>query len=357
MKHAIARYIGFKNNEGLPSFQRRELSHDYKKNIELAFKILVQSLQNNRYDLDNLRVNDLNAEIVGKIYDFIMQLGLSDRSINKYLSYYTSCINWYKDEYEVSFKNWFEKIKRHQLNPKPESISKSEHERLMEQITPEKGIREYENGVKHMRNFYRSWLADGFRLALETGRRREEIINLKFKDIIEENGIPIYIIYEDIKVNNIQNRKTEKNKKYGYIPITNNLHKLLLKLGYEENKGQDKYILAPEVEINRKRVMSDVLSRGFSHYYKQLNTGRELTFKSYRKAYITSLSIYLIQSEVVRKFTGHSDSAVIEKHYLDKKEMAKSLRNFEVFPKEIERKIELDEIRKEQNIDQKSIEK
>ena len=37
--------------------------------------------------------------------------------------------------------------------------------------------------------------------------------------------------------------------------------------------------------------------------------------------------------------------------------MAKSLRNFEVFPKEIDRKNELDEIRNEQTIEQKSIEK
>ena len=185
-------------------------------------------------------------------------------------------------------------------------------------VTPQsRPVREYENGVKHMRNFYRPWLADGFNLALETGRRREEIINLKFKDITEENGMPIYIVYEDIKVNKIQNRKTEKNKKFGYIPVTNNLHKLLIKLGYEENKGKDKYILAPEVEINRNRVMSDVLSRGFSHYYQQLNTGRQLTFKSYRKAHITSLSIHLIQSEAVKRVTGHSDSGVIEKHYID----------------------------------------
>lgn len=90
--------------------------------------------------------------------------------------------------------------------------------------------------------------------------------------------------------------------------------------------------------------MSDTLSRGFTHYYDQLNTGRELTFKSLRKAYITNLEIFM-GSGKTKAITGHSDNQVIERNYIDKKEMAKAARGFNVFSAEAERKDDLKEIR------------
>jgi hypothetical protein len=93
--------------------------------------------------------------------------------------------------------------------------------------------------------------------------------------------------------------------------------------------------------------MSDVLSNGFSHYYNQLNTGRKLTFKSLRKTYITNLQIYFSGSGDTKAITGHSDNQVIERNYIDKKEIAKASRGFSVFSKETERADELKEIRTE----------
>jgi hypothetical protein len=91
--------------------------------------------------------------------------------------------------------------------------------------------------------------------------------------------------------------------------------------------------------------MSDVLTRGFSHYYEQLNTGRELTFKCLRKTYITNLQIFFSGNGDTKAVTGHSANQVIEENYIDKKEIAKASRNFNVFSKEHERAEELNEIR------------
>ena len=120
------------------------------------------------------------------------------------------------------------------------------------------GNKEYATGKKRVRNFYRPWLADAFRVALETGRRREEIINLKFSDIVMENNGVSFIKAEDYKVNRIQNRKNESVKKYIFIPVTKSLKELLIHLGYEKYKETGNYILAPEIQNKRTRVMKEV---------------------------------------------------------------------------------------------------
>ncbi|RPH33041.1 MAG: hypothetical protein EHM93_06935 [Bacteroidales bacterium] len=103
--------------------------------------------------------------------------------------------------------------------------------------------------------------------------------------------------------------------------------------------------------------MSDVFSRGFTHYYSQLNTGKNLTYRCLRKSYITGLKIYLSRSNDLIKTTGHSSNAIVESNYIDKVEMAKALRNFCVFPDEYERTKELAEVREKANAKQTQINK
>ena len=71
------------------------------------------------------------------------------------------------------------------------------------------------------------------------------------------------------------------------------------------------------------------MSKGFSHFYNQLETDRHLTFKCLRKTYITRLALSLgLNARVV---TRHSGDDVLNKHYLDEKVLSKVARDFEVF--------------------------
>ena len=71
------------------------------------------------------------------------------------------------------------------------------------------------------------------------------------------------------------------------------------------------------------------MSKGFSHYYNKLNTGRKLTFKCLRKTYITHLALSLGLN--ARVITRHSSEDVIIKHYLDERIITKVADGFEVF--------------------------
>jgi integrase len=343
------------NGEGVPAHEKRERSQEHIKDVERALKLLVECLKENRYNLSTLEVEEINNEMVGKVFTFLEEKKYSARTFNKVIGFYTSFISWYSKEYDILMRNYFERIHRKNLNPKPESITYKEFEALLEKVIPENGLKEYENGVKPERNLYRPWLVHGFLLALETGRRREEVINMKWNDIKESEGTQ-FIKIEDFKVNRIQNRIKPEEKKFVYVPITESLSELLKEMGEDKYKGTNKFILAPESTISRKKVMADILSKGFSHFYKQLNTGRNLTFKCLRKTYITRLEIFMGHANT-KAITGHSDDSVIEKSYLDKRELAKAAKNFQVFRNEEERGNNLKEIRETSKTNSKQLNK
>ncbi len=338
--HILARYVAWLKNEGVPKSLAIHRTNDHLKDVERASLFLIQYLSSSGRDVNAFSVEKINRNLVGEVIDALREKGLSNRTINKYLTYYTSALKWYSEEFNFPVKNHFKQI-RYTLNPKPQAITKKEYEALLKIITPENGVRFYK-GVKTKRSFYRYWLRNAFMLALETGRRREEIVRLRWNEVNILEGL---ITALDLKVNRIQHRNEEEEKKMIHIPITPDLMELLIELGYEKYKDTDKYILAPEDNMSRGRVTCDILSRGFSHYYSQLQTGRTLTFKDLRKTYATGMQRQMGDNS--RYVLGHSSNEVKDRNYIFKKEMAKKGRNAKVFEDEIDRKNELEDFRNE----------
>jgi integrase len=354
--HCFANYLEWMNNEGVPSHLHRPRSFPHVKDGERAFKVWVKCLKKNRINEMEIKITDINDAIVGNVYDYLLKdLKLSNRSFNKYMGFYSRFLSWFTDQYDFPIKNYFAKVQRKKTFPDPQAISALEVERLLAQITPANGIKEYSTGKKKFRNFYREFLVPAIKLGLFSGRRREEITSIRWNDIKEdENGFK-FIKVQDYKVNRIWNKSGKGELKFIYIPVTKELMDLLMELGYEENKNTDKFLIAPERLTNRNRYLLDDLTRGFSHFYEQLDTGRHLTFKSLRKAYITSISVFLGGN--AKAITKHGDDAVIEKFYMDKKMMLKAVNGFQVFNGIADRKMELDAVRDEKRKHDISIQK
>jgi integrase len=341
---AFARYLAWMSGENVPIHLRRNRDPETIKDVERELRFWAKCLKDNRDDLKTTTIDDINDNMVGLVYQALENKGFSGRTFNKYMNTFSSFMRWYSQEYDIPIRNYFERVKRKNLNPNPQAISNQEFLRLLEKTRPEYGIKEYHSGKKPARNMFRDWLTDGFKLGVLTGRRREELANMRWNDIKEDEGVPLYIRVSDLKVNRIQGRSATDEMKYVYVPITASLKALLDDLGYEKNAGSPNYILAPEVKISRKRVMSDILSRGFSHFYNLLDTGKNLTFKSLRKAYITQLELFLGRGNA-RFITGHSGNQILERNYIDPKEIAKGIQDFEVFPTESSRDQDLQKIR------------
>ncbi len=96
--------------------------------------------------------------------------------------------------------------------------------------------------------------------------------------------------------------------------------------------------------FHQQETISSFISHSFTHYYKQLETERELSYKCLRKTYISSLSAAL-GIENARLITKHSGTQVMEEHYVDKKVIALTANNFEVFNQDEKRKSELEKVR------------
>ena len=160
---------------------------------------------------------------------------------------------------------------------------------------------------------HRPYLKDGFKLFLLTGGRREEIVDLKWSDIYEqENGTKFFMI-KNLKVDRILNSNNSYKK---FVPINEDLYNFLLELGYNEKKNTNDYILFPERKVKSTTIMND-LSKGFTHYKNGAGIQKDISLKSLRKTYISWVN--QVMGNETGLLTSHANNNVIEKYYLDPK--------------------------------------
>lgn len=218
-------------------------------------------------------------------------------------------------------------MKRLSIRPIIETITEEEYVALLNKIETGDSKQVFSNGEN--KYHYYPWLKFAIQLGLLTGRRRDDIINLKYSDIkSDKEGNLLYIESEDYKVNRAKGNTNDSSKKLIYIPITKKLKEILVENGLNQYADTDNYLLAPE-KTEYRETLKNQMSKGFSHYYKQLNTGRNITFKCLRKTYITHLALSLGLN--ARVITSHSGDDVLIKHYLDRKLLLKVTENFDVF--------------------------
>lgn len=348
----FAKYVSVLRGENVPEHLKVNRSEDYLKDVERHLERFIICLETQKINTETLQIQNVNDQIVGLVYEYLLKhKQYSNRTFNKAIGYFSSFFEWFNEEYNTQIRNPFNKVKRKKIHHTPKAITKEQYEQILNQITPENGIRHYETGVKKTRNMFQPWLKDAIRLGAYTGRRREELLSMKFKDIIKSGDDVFLIKVEDIKVNRIQKREGMEEKKFNYVPITPQLMELLNELGFEKNKGTDTFIIAPDVKTNRNKVMVDSLTRGFTHFADQVAPEENITFKILRKTYATQMQI--ATNGNARQITGHSSDAVLKDHYIDPQLVAKMSREFEIFPEDLKRESELEKVRSHQSENKK----
>jgi integrase len=168
----------------------------------------------------------------------------------------------------------------------------------------------YIGGKGERKTMYKPYLVQGFKLFLLTGGRREDVVELRWCDMLVTIESVRFFKIANKKVNRI--RKTEEYNKY--VPINDDLFALLLDLGYEAKKKTNDYILFPERTVKAKTIM-DVLSKSFSHYVKESGVQKDVSLKNLRKTYITLM--YRVMGKSKGLLTSHSGEKVLKDHYID----------------------------------------
>lgn len=321
-------YIDYLNNINVPSYRQKIRSTGHINEVERYFRYFIECLKQQKIDYESIGIQEINDKILGLFYTYILkEKNYNNVSYNKVITIMKGFYNFLIEGSGYEIRNPFKQMKRLSVRPVVDTITEEEYIALLNKIDSGNAKQVLSTGEK--KNHYYSWLKFAIQLGLLTGRRRDEIVNLRYSDIKpDKDGNLLYIESEDHKVNSAQGNMSESSRKLIYIPITRKLRELLIENGLNQYEGTDNYLLAPEKTENRE-TLKNQMSKGFSHYYNQLETGRNLTFKCLRKTYITHLALSLGLN--ARVITRHSGDDVLIKHYLDRKLLIKMAENFEVF--------------------------
>lgn len=107
-------------------------------------------------------------------------------------------------------------------------------------------------------------------------------------NIIYENGLPIYMVSPNLKINRLRNNLSPEDLEITFIPIIKELEIFLQEKGMKQNS--DEYIIAPS-EVNRKTI-AEHASKAFTFFFKKLSRSYHMEMGSLRSKYITAQDIY-----------------------------------------------------------------
>jgi len=126
-----------------------------------------------------------------------------------------------------------------------------------------------------------------------------------------------------------QNNFDEKDFQFAFLPVAEELSELLDELGLQNHLNSNSYIIAPNVS-NRK-YLEDFASKSFTFLFKRLKGSYSRQLKHFRKTYITQEDLFVNG----RISMQHANYGVTDKHYIDRKEIAKQMakHGFRIFPR------------------------
>lgn len=336
----MSRYIGYLHGdpEIVPAYKRKQRSAETLKEMERTFLRFVTAAKENGRDIGNVTADGVSEEMIGEFYEYLTEeLELGNAGYNRAITNMVSFYNYLIDE-KFAARNPFASITRKPIREQIDTIEEHQFNALKEILQkPELGMHEHRPGIR--RSFYRPWMRDAVELGLYTGRRREEILRMKWKDVSDD-----LLRVPDYKVIRQKGLTDERDWIYRVVPITKELRTVLSRLS-QEGSDPDEYILAPDETMDRDSLRV-FMSKSFAHYYAQLGYEKRLKFGCLRKTYITGLAA-AIGMENAQAISGHSKTQVMKKHYTDKKVLAKAAKEFSVYPNEleIEEKKEVEKVR------------
>lgn len=334
---------------------QRNRTSGHKKDLMRTIILFAKAMQKKGINSDKIKISEITQEHVGIYHQFLLERKkYSGRTYNRRMENMKQFFNYLKTHEQLEIINQFDTVKKRPTHTDIRTVESKHFLRLLEIITPENGIQVLKTGEK--KRHYFSFLKNAYLIALLTGLRREQLVNLNFKNIKEnEQGIPEVIISDNLKVNRIMGIENSGNKRITTTPVSPQLLQLLLgELDYNANKNSDRFLIAGDSQLKRKTIMT-ILSKSFSHYWNQLgdDVPKEVSFTNLRKAFATSITLAL--GDNAKHITDHTNQEILNRHYINKETIARNASKHNLFPdldlNELKRKEELNQVRTQQQQD------
>lgn len=303
----------------------KKVSEGHRKESVRFIKLFCNVLKSH-HNLETMRVRDVSVKDVSRFYES-MESHYAPRTFNKCMISLKSFFNFLIEIEKVEMKNPFAVYQSKSVgSQKIETITKDEFEGILECVVNSDSLLKL-GGKGEVKNMYRDYLKVGFRLALLTGVRREELVDFKWSDIYFSGETYFFMI---------KNKKVERNNNisgefYKYIPINSDLFDLLIELGYEEKKTSKEFILCPD-RYESMLTMMNTLSKSFTFYKNKAGITKDVSLKHLRKTYISWVN--QVMGNETGKLTSHTSDEVLKEHYLDPRILStiqKGMLNIKVF--------------------------
>lgn len=320
----VMMYSDYLDNIDVPFFEQRPRSDRYKKDTIGYILKFRDYLENQGYNIDKLTIYQIDKHIVSKYFESLYKTSKSNATYNHNVrtlkSFYKFLIE--KKGYELFNPMQFAKLKNVTINAI--SVDDNDFDRILNCIddTMESDtIHTYKNGVT--KKMYRPYIKFGIELVAYTGMRLVEALSIKYSDIvIDENGEIEFVSGIDIKHEKAHNYDQSKPVKYVPIPISPELEDLLNRLDYKQHINEDRYLIGPDELISRES-MAKQFSHSFKFYRDKAGVTAKIGLKHLRKTFLTKIQI---STGMVTSLGYQKTASVIEKNYLDKGKIAKSVK-------------------------------
>jgi hypothetical protein len=184
----FAFYMGYLNNVGVPKHKQKIRDVDHIRKVDLSFQLYLTALQSNGISTNYLKFTDVTDEMIGFIHEhFLTALGYANKTYNNRMALLRTFTSHIINEFKLDYKNPFLGVPDLIVTPKVNAVRENEFQNLLAILTPENGIeKRVQKGRVNLRTttWYKPWLKHAFQLGLYTGGRSEDIVELKWSDII-----------------------------------------------------------------------------------------------------------------------------------------------------------------------------
>ena len=278
-----------------------------KYHIQQFFDIIRQ----HGVEPSQIALVDLNDELVSYWYKFLKE-HYSQGSWNTIKRIMCAWINYFINKKKIQMENSFNEAKFKVVKKKIESVTEEEFYGVLDAVDNKSPHEQLNDKKRTIKNRFRPYLKDGFRLAVMTGLRREELVSLRWSDLqmSQKTGHLMFVV---------RNLKVERQKQDEYEPkyviVYPQLMEFLIELGYEKQIGNEDYIIEPERSCTENTMMIQ-LTKSWTHYFKQAFPDRpNKPLKHLRKTYLSYLNAEV--GDDMGKLSSHSGIKVLKDHYLD----------------------------------------
>ncbi len=313
-------YLDFKKGENVPLMYKKDLTYKYIDSIRQNLEHFMTFMNAHGLNVKTHELKGISEQKADLYYQEVLE-NYEIGSLRTKITIIKNWIDWCIKKRKINVSNVFSNVIIPKNTKAIEAVTVSEFKAIIAEI--KKGSLIVENihaGNIKKRQAYRDYLVTCYTLAILTGLRREELIQLKWSDLIStKDNKQLVFVVRNIKVEN-QLKKAYKPK---IIPVNSELQDFLETLNVHDKKGKDEYIIHPE-RIYSKTSMKNDISKSFLYYFKAVFPNKESKpFKALRRTYITYAHDAL--GKDVSHFTSHSGEKVLNEHYIDSLLLSKAL--------------------------------